>query len=64
MGVVQCPDDTGILKGLRVQYIANAISLAIEGFVVWVLFNVVAAMAENIEMIRQKISRARQNDSG
>jgi hypothetical protein len=65
-GIIGCiwlwsnaPDDIGILKGLRVQYITNAISLAIEGFVVWVLFNVVAAMAENIEMIRQKISRER-----
>lgn len=51
------PDDIGVLKSLRVQFLANALALAIQGFVVWVLFNVVAAIAENVEIIREKISR-------
>lgn len=51
------PDETRIPKGLRIQYIISAIALVIQGFVVWVLFYVVAMMAETLEDIRKKLTR-------
>ena len=50
------PDDVGTLKSLRAQYLITGFASIIQGLAIWVLFKVVAMIAEKLESIHKKIS--------
>ncbi len=53
------PEDSSALRVLRAQYLISGFALIIQGLVSWVLFKVVARMAESVESVRKTISRWR-----
>ena len=51
------PHSEGALRSLRTQSIIHALTMAIQGFAVWVFFYALSIMAETLEEIREKLLR-------